>query len=159
MSESVSGGLTDPSGYLMALYEGADSAVVALVESELKRIRCPQGGYVMQDTLSKSDGPLYLLQWICAGDWITLNVWARNDGLLSRRSRDNVERNLRQIKEAHGMPVAAACVRTAWGHVGQAAPPIEVLDSLLVSGYEEWQLKVTGGMVRDSLQKWNSRPS
>lgn len=144
--------LPDPGQMLLALYAGADRAVIDRVAAEVARVRQPTGGYVLPSgKLDKRSGPLWLLKWIMTGDWIAIEVWASQglSGAQKREMRDGVVAVHRQ----HGAPAAATWAVVAWGS-DRRAPSLDILAGMLASGYGDWRGKVTNGMYRDSITKW-----
>lgn len=144
--------LTDPGDILRDIYADTDSTVQAQVEAELQRVSYPQGGYDLRSISDKKHGPLYLLSWITAGDWITLGVWARHD--LRGARRKDMENRVQEISRAQGLPAAAAWAVGTWSSVDEPGPSVPVLSGMLNDIYYEHRGTIRNSMVIDSVKKW-----
>jgi hypothetical protein len=139
----------------MSIYQGFPfpDQVHAAVASELNRVRFPSGGYDLRnEKYDKKSGPLGLLCWITAGDWISVQVWARGD--LGRSQKKEVENIVADLCRNQGIPAAASWVQQAWSSSNREIPRIELLVHLLNQVYDERLGTITNGMVSDSINKW-----
>lgn len=124
-----------------------------VVKSEIRRVRHANGGLpgeLRQGIPFKaSSGPIYLLQWICAGDYITVEVWA-SLGLRGREAKE-VSKIAGQIVNAQGIPAAATWVM----RTRMSAPPrVETLAEMLSDTYSNNLGTMTNAMLIDSFKKW-----
>lgn len=148
--DELRGLLPDPGEMLLGIYP---STVQDMVAGELDRVRFPGGGYDLRGVkFDKKSGPLHLLQWITAGDWITVQVWARKD--LGRGQKKEVENIVADLCRDRGVPTAASWTLQAWASADRARPNIQILMDMLASTYYEGKSNITNGMVIDSIKKW-----
>ena len=151
VSDELRNCLPDPGALLLDLYP---SAVQELVAAELDRVRFPSGGYdTRRVEFHKKAGPLYLLSWITAGDWISVQVWATLFGLGRGQKRD-IKDIVAQVCKEQGVPAAASWVLQARSSGDGDSPRITGLADMLSSAYSENMGKLTNGMLSDSIQKW-----
>jgi len=142
--------LPDPGQILLAVYP---ASVTAEVDAEYQRVRHPQGGYPSELRrglpLKPSTGPLYLLDWITAGDWIPVQVWASNG--LRFGTKSGVDQTVSALCSTQGIPAAATWVLS---QRGDDVLPLRFLAEQLEDYYADRADSITNGMVIDSIRKW-----
>jgi hypothetical protein len=145
--------LPDPGAILLDLLGGLHEESLSAAAAEIARVRHPTGGLpkaLRPDVkLSPKSGPLYLLEWITAGDYIALDVWAtaRLHGQRKRQIAD-ISRN---IVSSQGIPAAAT-----WVLVSRRdnTPKLDILADMLENHYAERTGTITNDMVIKSFRKW-----
>ncbi|MGO4230179.1 hypothetical protein AB4Y72_15065 [Arthrobacter sp. YAF34] len=142
--------LPDPVEVLLAAYPEPAATEAAV---EYRRVRHPHGGYPSGLRrglpLKPSAGPLYLLNWLTAGDEITVQVWATNG--LRFGAKSGVEQTVGTLCSTQGIPAAATWVLS---QRGSDVLPVDFLAGQLADYYEERASSITNGMVIDSIRKW-----
>lgn len=147
--------LPDPGALLLDMYGGVDPDVQRQVADEIARVRFPNGGYDLDgvDVYDKRGGPLSLLSWITAGDWICVQVWATHD--LGGSQKREVKSTVGSLCRSQGIPTAVAWAETVRSSTGRS-PSLSIanLADSLTSTYDESRGKLTNGRFIDSIRKW-----